>query len=88
MSTDATGLLSKLIRFDTTSRYSNLQLIEWVRDYLAGFGLTSRLTYNDDGSKANLFARIGPDDMPLIVLSGHTDVVPIDGQVWHYPHSN
>ena len=85
MPIDATGLLSQLIRFDTTSRYSNLQLIEWVSDYLAGFGLTSRLTYNDDGSKANLFARIGADDLPLIVLSGHTDVVPVDGQDWHHP---
>ncbi|RBH34860.1 acetylornithine deacetylase, partial [Pseudomonas sp. MWU13-2860] len=44
MPTDASGLLSGLIRFDTTSRYSNLQLIEWEREYLAGFGLTSRLT--------------------------------------------
>lgn len=79
-----TELLAELIRFDTTSRYSNLQLIEWVRGYLAGMGLDCRLTYNDDKSKANLFARIGKPELPLIVLSGHTDVVPVDGQEWSF----
>ncbi|AUH51141.1 acetylornithine deacetylase [Chromobacterium sp. ATCC 53434] len=85
MPNDARSLLAELIRFDTTSRYSNLQLIEWVQAYLAGFGIASRLTYNDDGGKANLFARIGAPGQPLIVLSGHTDVVPVDGQDWSKP---
>ncbi|MBX9346729.1 acetylornithine deacetylase [Chromobacterium vaccinii] len=85
MNTTPAALLAELIGFDTTSRNSNLQLIEWVRHYLAGHGLASRLTHNDDGSKANLFCRIGGDDLPLIVLSGHTDVVPVDGQDWSYP---
>ncbi|MEN3032120.1 acetylornithine deacetylase [Chromobacterium amazonense] len=78
-------LLAELIRFDTTSRRSNLQLIEWVQAYLAGFGLACRLTYDDDGGKANLFARIGKPGLPLVVLSGHSDVVPVDGQQWRYP---
>ena len=71
--------------FDTTSRESNLQLIEYVRDYLAGFGVASELVYNAQRSKANLFASIGPVELPGIVLSGHTDVVPVDGQPWTLP---
>lgn len=76
-------MIEKLIGFDTTSRDSNLALIEFVRDYLADLGIESRLTYDDDGRKANLFATMGPADRPGIVLSGHTDVVPVDGQDWH-----
>ena len=53
-----------------------------MRDYLAGFGIESTLTFDDEGRKANLFATIGPADRPGIVLSGHTDVVPVDGQAW------
>lgn len=78
-------LLAHLVAFDTTSRESNLALIEFVRDYLAEHGVSSELIYNEDGSKANLFASIGPADVPGIVLSGHTDVVPVDGQAWTYP---
>ena len=78
-------LLQTLVGFDTTSRESNLQLIEFVRDYLAGFGVTSELVYNEDRSKANLFASVGPVELPGIVLSGHTDVVPVDGQPWTVP---
>ncbi len=76
-------LIRRLVAFDTTSRHSNLALIDFVRDYLDGFGVASELVHNDDGRKANLFATIGPDDRPGIALSGHTDVVPVDGQVWH-----
>ena len=78
-------LLQTLVGFDTTSRESNLMLIEFVRDYLAGFGVASELIYNDERSKANLFATIGPAQVPGIVLSGHTDVVPVDGQPWTLP---
>jgi len=78
-------LLKTLVAFDTTSRESNLQLIEFVRDYLAGFDVPCELVYNEQRSKANLFATIGPAHLPGIVLSGHTDVVPVDGQPWTMP---
>ncbi|MCF4998582.1 acetylornithine deacetylase [Pseudomonas syringae] len=78
-------LLKNLVAFDTTSRESNLQLIEFVRDYLADFGVSCELIYNDERSKANLFATLGPADRPGIALSGHTDVVPVDGQPWTTP---
>lgn len=75
-------LLARLIAFDTTSRNSNLDLIEFVRDLLDHHGIGSELVANDEGTKANLFASIGPIDQPGLVLSGHTDVVPTDGQAW------
>ncbi|MBR7957527.1 acetylornithine deacetylase [Burkholderia cenocepacia] len=75
-------LLAELIGFDTVSRHSNLAMIEFIRDYLAGYGVDSELFYNDARSKANLFATIGPRERGGIVLSGHTDVVPADGQAW------
>jgi acetylornithine deacetylase len=78
-------LLKTLVGFDTTSREPNLQLIEFVRDYLARFDVPCELVYNNERSKANLFASIGPVDQPGIVLSGHTDVVPADGQPWTVP---
>jgi acetylornithine deacetylase len=76
------ALIQRLIGFDTTSRDSNLALIEWVRDWLKGLGVESRLTYDESGSKANLFATLRGGARPGIVLSGHTDVVPVDGQPW------
>ena len=82
-------LIRTLIAFDTTSRDSNLALIDWVRDYLAGHGIDSQLTFDDDRRKANLFAtlpaRDGNATLGGIVLSGHTDVVPVDGQPWDTP---
>ena len=75
-------MIERLIGFDTTSRDSNLGLIEWTRDYLKGHGIESRLTYDAAGSKANLFATVQKGSKPGIVLSGHTDVVPVDGQNW------
>ncbi|RJX80788.1 acetylornithine deacetylase [Pseudomonas sp. LS-2] len=78
-------LLAALVGFDTTSRESNLQLIEFVRDYLAQLDVPCELIYNEQRTKANLFATIGPADRPGIVLSGHTDVVPVDGQPWTVP---
>lgn len=76
------ALIERLIGFDTTSRGSNLGLIEWVRDYLKSLGIESRLTYDAGRNKANLFATVQKGDKPGIVLSGHTDVVPVDGQNW------
>jgi len=76
------AMIERLIAFDTTSRGSNLGLIEWVRDYLKSQGIDSRLTYDAGGDKANLFATVQKGSKPGIVLSGHTDVVPVDGQNW------
>ena len=78
----AIAMIERLIAFDTTSHLSNLALIEDVRAYLKGFGVASRLTYNDEKTKANLYATIGPEGTGGIVLSGHTDVVPVAGQSW------
>jgi acetylornithine deacetylase len=75
-------MLAWLVAFPTVSRNSNLGLIEAVRDYLNGFGVAARLTYDAAGGKANLFATLGDASSPGIVLSGHTDVVPVDGQDW------
>ena len=75
-------MLETLVGFPTVSRDSNLPLIEFVRDYLARHGVDSHLVENADGSKANLWATIGPDVAGGVVLSGHTDVVPVDGQAW------
>ena len=75
-------LLAQLVRFDTTSRESNLALIDFVRTYLQDHGVACELVYNAHKSKANLLATIGPAHVPGIVLSGHTDVVPVDGQRW------
>ncbi|WP_339461667.1 acetylornithine deacetylase [Pseudomonas sp. EA_105y_Pfl2_R69] len=78
-------LLAELVAFPTVSRDSNLALIEFVRDYLAGLGVVCELDYNDERSKANLFATIGPTDRGGVLLSGHSDVVPVDGQAWTRP---
>ena len=75
-------MIERLIRFDTTSRESNLPLIDFVRDYLDGYGIKSDLVFDDERNKANLYATIGPEDIGGVVLSGHTDVVPVDGQAW------
>jgi acetylornithine deacetylase len=82
----AWDLIHKLIAFDTTSRESNLALIDWIRGYLGKHGIASTLTFDDDRRKANLFATLPAQDGNTIangiVLSGHTDVVPVDGQPW------
>ena len=75
-------MIERLIGFNTVSRDSNLGLIEWVRDYLAGLGAVTRLTHDETGKKANLFATLGDSKQPGLMLSGHTDVVPVDGQQW------
>ena len=76
------ALLERLIGFPTVSRDSNLEMIEFIRHYLGDLGVRSELFYNAERTKANLFATIGPDAGGGIVLSGHTDVVPVDGQPW------
>ncbi len=87
-SEDLVGLdmIRRLVAFPTVSRDSNLALIEWVRGYLEDLGATTRLTFDDDRRKANLFATLPAQDGNAssggIVLSGHTDVVPVDGQPW------
>src|SRR5579871_5629977 len=74
--------LARLVAFDTTSRGSNLELIAYVEAQLTAIGVASRRVSNADGSKANLLASVGPDLAGGVVLSGHTDVVPVDGQAW------
>jgi len=80
---DKIEMTKRLVAFDTTSRNSNLALIEFVRDYLDGYGVNSELVHDSGGQKANLYATIGRDDQSGILLSGHTDVVPVDDQDWH-----
>jgi acetylornithine deacetylase len=75
-------ILKTLVGFDTTSRRSNLALIDWVEAYLDGHGVPHRRVPNADGSKSNLIATVGPAIEGGAVLSGHTDVVPVDGQPW------
>lgn len=75
-------MLARLIAFDTTSAKSNLALIDFVRDYLSAHGIESRLVFDDHRSKANLYASLGPGGAGGVVLSGHTDVVPVAGQPW------
>lgn len=75
-------LLERLVAFDTTSHKTNIPLIRFVEDYLAQHGIRSALVPTPDGLKASLFATIGPDGVPGIGLSGHTDVVPVVGQTW------
>jgi acetylornithine deacetylase len=76
------AMIERLIGFNTVSRDSNLGLIEWVRDYLLKLGASARLTYDATAKKANLFATLGDSNKPGLILSGHTDVVPVDGQDW------
>ncbi|ATJ83746.1 acetylornithine deacetylase [Halomonas beimenensis] len=75
-------LLAELVAFDTTSHRSNLALIAFIEDYLARHGVASRRVLDDSGEKANLYATIGPADRAGVMLSGHTDTVPVTGQAW------
>ncbi|PRY72209.1 acetylornithine deacetylase [Halomonas ventosae] len=78
----AAEILDRLVGFPTVSRDSNLALIEWVEGWLDDHGVAHWRVQSDDGGKANLLARIGPAVAGGVVLSGHTDVVPVDGQPW------
>ncbi|MDP3617060.1 MAG: acetylornithine deacetylase [Rhodoferax sp.] len=85
LSPNALHLAQSLVRMNTVSQNSNLELIHFIRDELARLGVKSRLTYNADKSKANLFATLGENKAAGIILSGHTDTVPWDGQEWSVP---
>ncbi len=78
----ARELMEKLVSFPTVSRDSNLDLVDFVENYLGEHGVTAVRVPNEDGTKAALYAHIGPDVEGGVVLSGHTDVVPVDGQAW------
>ena len=78
----ARALLDKLVSFPTVSTDSNLALVDWVEDYLDGFGVHCHRDYDETRQKASLYAHIGPQIEGGLVLSGHTDVVPVAGQAW------
>lgn len=82
ISAHALSLAQSLVRMNTVSQHSNLELIHFIRDALARLGVTSRLTYNASKTKANLFATLGEGKPAGVILSGHTDTVPWDGQDW------
>lgn len=82
LSPHALELAQTLVRMNTVSHHSNLELIHFIRDHLAKLGVKSRLTFNDDKTKANLFATLGEGKPAGVILSGHTDTVPWDGQDW------
>ncbi len=78
----AIQMTERLVGFDTTSANSNRELIDFVVDYLSGHGVGAHVIESEDGTKANLFASIGPEGPGGVALSGHTDVVPVAGQPW------
>jgi acetylornithine deacetylase len=79
---DTIAILERLVGFDTTSHRSNLNLVDWAISYLEQLGARLRVSHDDSGSKANILASFGPNCAGGIVLSGHTDVVPAEGQAW------
>lgn len=80
--TSSRDILAKLVSFPTVSRDSNLPLVEWVEAYLESCGIRSQRVMSPCGTKAHLYAQTGPDIDGGVILSGHTDVVPVDGQAW------
>jgi len=78
----AAELLASLVAFDTTSHRSNLGIIDFIEDFLAQHGVAARRVVSSDGEKSSLYATLGPDGEGGVALSGHTDVVPVDGQTW------
>ena len=75
-------ILAKLVSFPVLGGESNLSILSWIESYLAELGITSFRVYNEEGNKASLHCRIGPAVDGGIILSGHTDVVPVAGQNW------
>jgi acetylornithine deacetylase len=82
---DSIRILERLIAFPTVSRDPNIDLISYAAGLLDAHGIASRIIHSEDGRKANLFATVGPAGTPGVMLSGHTDVVPVDGQDWTVP---
>ncbi|MEE9479496.1 MAG: acetylornithine deacetylase [Kiloniellales bacterium] len=80
--TESVALIEKLIAFETISMTPNLDLIEFVRGYLEQLGVRSELVFSEDRQQANLYATVGPENTPGVMLSGHSDVVPVKGQAW------
>ena len=78
----AREILERLIAFPTVSRDTNLPLVDWVQEYLASQGIDSQRVMSPCGTKAHVYAQVGPDLPGGVILSGHTDVVPVDGQAW------
>jgi acetylornithine deacetylase len=76
------AIMKKLVSFPTVSRDTNLPLVDWVEEYLSSHGITAHRYYHESGEKAAIFAHVGPLEEGAVVLSGHTDVVPVDGQPW------
>jgi acetylornithine deacetylase len=75
-------ILERLVSFPTVSRETNLPLVDWVEDWLDGHGIAAHRVWNPDRTKAGLYAHVGPEVAGGAVLSGHTDVVPVEGQAW------
>ncbi|KAA3623085.1 MAG: acetylornithine deacetylase [Bacteroidetes bacterium] len=80
--TTAKNILEKLVSFPILGGQSNLEIIAWLKDFFESYGVTCHLNYNDDQTKANMHCRIGPAVDGGVILSGHTDVVPVEGQAW------
>ncbi|WP_423906128.1 hypothetical protein [Candidatus Spongiihabitans sp.] len=80
--TQTEKILEKLIAYPTVSRDSNLAMIQHIESYLGEYGIKSNLTFNDEKTKANLYAVFAPGQSGGVMLSGHSDVVPVDGQDW------
>ena len=76
------AILARLVGFPTVSRDGNLDLVDWVEGWLAARGVASRRVYDETGLKASLYAQVGPEGPGGVILSGHVDVVPVDGQSW------
>lgn len=79
---DTVSILKTIVAYKTVSSESNLPLVDWLGDYLEDCGGRIRQTFNDEKTKANILASFGPEGDGGIVLSGHTDVVPVEGQAW------
>ncbi|WP_413855233.1 M20/M25/M40 family metallo-hydrolase, partial [Albidovulum sp.] len=79
---EARRILDRLVAFPTVSRDTNLPLVDWVEDYLKDHGVTAHRVWNAERTKANLWCSVGPDVPGGVILSGHSDVVPVEGQSW------
>ena len=82
---DMRAILERLIAFETVSHMTNVPLMRFVEGVLAEAGIESTLIFDSSGEKANLYAMVGPRDVPGVILSGHVDVVPVEGQSWTRP---